>query len=111
MPRSILIAVTQLPAWFPGATFQRIAQRTRKLALESMNEPFEYVKRNMVRTIHILVHAKAEVGLKAAGSARKSIVSDLLNQRNEGKKAFPEQAVKEVALTVFVGEYFSCIRE
>ncbi|KAG2152780.1 cytochrome P450 [Suillus clintonianus] len=80
--------LTQLPAWFPGATFQRVAQRTRKLALESMNEPFEYVKRNM-----------------AAGRAPKSMVSDLLSERDEGKEAFPEQAVKEIALTVFVAGF------
>ncbi|KAG1807773.1 CyP450 monooxygenase [Suillus subaureus] len=78
--------LTRLPAWFPGASFQRIAQRTRKLALESMNEPFEYVKRNM-----------------AAGNAPKSLVSDLLTEMDEGKEAFPEQAVKQIALTVFVG--------
>ncbi|KAG1875755.1 CyP450 monooxygenase [Suillus subluteus] len=80
--------LTRLPAWFPGASFQRIAQRTRKLALESMNEPFEYVKRNM-----------------AAGNAPKSMVSDLLSEMGEGKEAFPEQAVKEVALTVFVAGF------
>ncbi|KAG1875757.1 CyP450 monooxygenase [Suillus subluteus] len=81
--------LTRLPAWFPGASFQRIAQRTRKLALESINEPFEYVKRNM--------------GLKAIGNAPKSMVSDLLTEMDEGKEAFPEQAVKQIALTVFVG--------
>ncbi|KAG1856700.1 hypothetical protein DFJ58DRAFT_840839 [Suillus subalutaceus] len=78
--------------YLPGfrcAAFQRIAQRTRKLALESMNEPFEYVKRNM--------------GLKAIGNAPKSMVSDLLTEMDEGKEAFPEQAVKQIALTVFVG--------
>ncbi|KAG2145572.1 cytochrome P450 [Suillus cothurnatus] len=78
----------RLPAWFPGASFQRIAQRTRKLALESTNEPFEYVKRNM-----------------AAGNAPKSLVSDLLTEMDDGKQAFPEQAVKQVALTVYIGAF------
>ncbi|KAG2035464.1 cytochrome P450 [Suillus americanus] len=78
--------LTRLPAWFPGASFQRIAHRTRRLALESMNEPFEYVKRNM-----------------AAGNAPKSMVSDLLTEMDEGKEAFPEQAVKQIAVTVFIG--------
>ncbi|KAG1736217.1 cytochrome P450 [Suillus lakei] len=80
--------LTRLPAWFPGASFQRIAQRTRKLALESMNEPFEYVKRNM-----------------AAGKAPKSMVSDLLSEMDEGKEAFPEQAVKHIALTTFIAGF------
>lgn len=80
--------LTRLPAWFPGASFQRIAQRTRRLALESMDEPFEYVKRNMV-----------------TGNAPKSLVSDLLTELDEGKEAFPEQAVKHIALTVFVAGF------
>ncbi|KAG0707187.1 hypothetical protein DFH29DRAFT_1014945 [Suillus ampliporus] len=74
--------LTRLPAWFPGATFQC----ARKLALESMDAPFEYVKRNV-----------------AAGSTPKSIMSDLLSQRDKGKEAFAERAVEEIALTVFVG--------
>jgi len=53
-----------------------------------MNEPFEYVKRNM-----------------AAGNAPKSMVSDLLAEMDEGKQTFPEQAVKEIALTVFVAGF------
>ncbi|KAG2065218.1 cytochrome P450 [Suillus decipiens] len=80
--------LTRLPAWFPGASFQRIAQRTRNLALKSLNEPFEYVKGNM-----------------AAGNAPKSMVSDLLSKMDDEKKAFPEQAVKEIALTVFVAGF------
>jgi hypothetical protein len=32
------------------------------------------------------------------------MVSDLLAEMDEGKQTFPEQAVKEIALTVFVGE-------
>ncbi|KAG2143413.1 cytochrome P450 [Suillus bovinus] len=80
--------LTRLPPWFPGASLQRIAQHTRKLALESMNEPFEFVKRNM-----------------ATGDAPKSMVSDLLGKMDEGKEAISEQAVKEVALTVFVAGF------
>lgn len=46
-----------------------------------------------------------QVGLKAAGSTPKSIMSDLLSQRDKGKEAFAERAVEEIALTVFV-EFF-----
>ncbi|KAG1801000.1 cytochrome P450 [Suillus plorans] len=80
--------LARLPPWFPGASFQRIAQRTRTLALESMNEPFEFVKRNM-----------------AAGNAPKSMVSDLLSEMDGEKHAYSEQAVKQVALTVFVAGF------
>jgi hypothetical protein len=53
--------------------------------------------------------------LKVAGNAPKSLVSDLLTELDEGKEAFPEQAVKHIALTVFVGEcictFFMILRE
>jgi hypothetical protein len=44
--------------------------------------------------------------MEAAGNAPKSLVSDLLTEMDDGKQAFPEQAVKRVALTVFIGGYF-----
>lgn len=38
-----------IPAWFPGATFQRDAQRFRKLADKVLNVPFDTVRKNMVK--------------------------------------------------------------
>lgn len=37
-----------IPAWFPGASFQRQAREWRKLKDEVVNAPFDHVKRLMV---------------------------------------------------------------
>lgn len=41
--------VRHVPAWFPGAGFQREAQRCRALLQRLMDEPFALVKKNLVR--------------------------------------------------------------
>lgn len=45
----INLLVRFIPAWFPGATFQRDAQRFRKLADKVLNMPFDTVRKNMVK--------------------------------------------------------------
>jgi len=37
-----------IPAWFPGAKFKREALRSRKLAQEVLDVPFEFVKKEIV---------------------------------------------------------------
>ncbi|KIJ61263.1 hypothetical protein HYDPIDRAFT_138140 [Hydnomerulius pinastri MD-312] len=76
------------PAWVPGAAFARDAARCRELSLKSLNDPFEYVRKNM-----------------AAGSATRSMVSDLLSQlSDEQNYAQEEKAIKECAASAYVGE-------
>lgn len=40
-----------IPAWFPGAKFKREALRSRKLAQEVLDVPFEFVKTQIVRNL------------------------------------------------------------
>jgi len=44
-----LLSVKYVPAWFPGAGFQKIAEDGKKDLDESMYSPFEHVKGSMVR--------------------------------------------------------------
>ncbi|KIL71214.1 hypothetical protein M378DRAFT_206041 [Amanita muscaria Koide BX008] len=52
-PGRTLIAVfpflTHIPTWFPGAFTQRLCARVKKAAVEYRNQPFEFVKTNMVQ--------------------------------------------------------------
>lgn len=43
--------MAKIPAWFPGATFKRDALRSQELSLRSLDGPFEYVRKSMVRAL------------------------------------------------------------
>ena len=45
-------AVANIPPWFPGATFKRDALRSQELSMRSLDGPFEYVMKSMVRTMN-----------------------------------------------------------
>lgn len=53
-------AVANIPAWFPGATFKRDALRSQELSLRSLDDPFEYARKNMVRKMNFHVLDIAE---------------------------------------------------
>jgi hypothetical protein len=42
--------VKYVPAWVPGAGFQKIAARSRKLNEEFLNGPYDLVKEEMVKS-------------------------------------------------------------
>lgn len=44
--------VANIPPWFPGASFKRDALRSQELSLRSLDGPFEYVRKSMVRTMN-----------------------------------------------------------
>jgi len=78
-----------LPAWFPGAGFQRNALISRRIASGWVEAPFEYVKKSM-----------------AEGTAGPSMVSDaLLSIRDkactEDEAVWLEKAVKEACASVY----------
>ncbi|EIW81195.1 CyP450 monooxygenase [Coniophora puteana RWD-64-598 SS2] len=81
--------LTRLPTWFPGAGFLRDAVKGRELARHALEDPFEYVKQQM-----------------AAGTASRSMVSDLLTEVDE-KQLTPEmeRAMKAMASTVFLAGF------
>ncbi|KAF9228060.1 cytochrome P450 [Gyrodon lividus] len=78
--------LAKIPAWFPGVTFKRDALRSQELSFKSLDDPFEYVRKNM-----------------AAGSSARSMVSDLLNKLDVNKDyARQEKAIKECAASAYV---------
>lgn len=77
IPGNYLVDVIPLlrfiPAWFPGATFQRDVQRFRGLADKVLNLPFDTVRNNM-----------------KTGTARSSVLFDLLSDF-DSEEAGPDQ--------------------
>lgn len=78
-----------LPSWFPGGMYKRRAGECRGLAHDILNEPIEYVRREM-----------------AGGTTRQSFVKDLLGRyatKDDTITAEDEEIIKSVAATVFIG--------
>jgi hypothetical protein len=61
--------VKYVPAWFPGATFKRIAAENRKFAREAFEKPYMYVRQQMVTLSFLINKAGA---LKEAVGGRYS---------------------------------------
>ena len=100
-------AVANIPPWFPGATFKKDALRSQELSTRSVDGPFEYVRKSMVRTMNsILLMLLNDPLTQESGSFAKSMVSDLLDKLDGTKeRTFQEKAIKECAATVYVGMY------
>ncbi|KAF9238505.1 cytochrome P450 [Melanogaster broomeanus] len=78
--------VAHIPSWLPGGRYKQKAAECRRLAVDVVNDPFNYVKDQM-----------------ASGTARKSLVKDLLEKENWKTD---EETVKSVAATSFLGVPF-----
>ncbi|KAG2153366.1 cytochrome P450 [Suillus clintonianus] len=88
---AILLAfpfLTHIPAWFPGAKFQREALHSRQLAQKVLNAPFEFTKSRI-----------------AAGTASQSLVFDCLTQIDEDNNEAQEYVIKGAAATVFIAGF------
>ncbi|KAF9238504.1 cytochrome P450 [Melanogaster broomeanus] len=72
-----------IPSWLPGGRYKQKAAECRGLAVHVVNDPVDYVKDKM-----------------ASGTARESLVYDLLEKRDS---TTDEETVKTVAATVFIG--------
>ncbi|KAL4075358.1 cytochrome P450 [Scleroderma yunnanense] len=73
------------PSWVPGGRYKQWAEEIRALARKGMDEPFSYVKQNMI-----------------AGLAKKSLVNDLV-VADIGRGTDHEDVIKEVAASAFLG--------
>ncbi|KAI9566800.1 cytochrome P450 [Boletus coccyginus] len=75
--------LAHIPSWLPGGGYKQQATECRALAEEVLTSPVEYVRENM-----------------AAGTARESLVHDLLETRNDEAD---EDNIKAVAASAFLG--------
>ncbi|EJD42949.1 putative CyP450 monooxygenase [Auricularia subglabra TFB-10046 SS5] len=77
-------ALKYIPAWFPGASFKRFAQVSRKLANEFRFLPLEWVKEQI-----------------REGKSGSSVAASLLQNGLEGRP-LPEELVADAAATIYV---------
>ncbi|KAF9243461.1 cytochrome P450 [Melanogaster broomeanus] len=78
--------LTRLPEWFPGASFQRHAKLCRKLVVDVVEKPYQYVQQTI-----------------AAGASSPCMVLGALNTLKENDAGEVEKAIKESSGTAFSG--------
>jgi cytochrome P450 len=76
--------LTRLPEWFPGVSFQRHAKLCRKLIVDVVEKPYQYVQEN-----------------RATGTPSSCMVLDALNMLKESDAEEVEKAIKESSGTAF----------
>ena len=103
-----------VPAWLPGASFQRFAQKANKVIASSVNLPFEEVKRALVSG-YFTNHPsrdKTDIENKASGTAIPSFAARCLESiDNKSDVAYQETVIKNTAGSIFGGEIFHPITE
>ncbi|KAG6330988.1 hypothetical protein ID866_8100 [Astraeus odoratus] len=78
--------LTYIPSWLPGGRHKLEMEKCCKLARTVLDDPVNYVKRNMV-----------------TGSAKKSLVLDLIENKSiAGIDEDHDEVMKEVAASVFI---------
>ena len=97
-----------IPAWVPGAGFQKIARAYRKSSLFLLNEPFEHVKNQLVRAVcstvlsNITHDVQAQNGPDALRtSAAKSLIQGMTSESDDME--YTEKIVKSVLATIYGG--------
>jgi hypothetical protein len=101
--------VRYLPEWFPGAGFQSLARKSRVLAAQLRDEPFELVQKSMVGFIFKLNTYSPSYFTQADGTANPCITTELLNaceMKEVGLTPDDKNNVKEVVMAFFAGELF-----
>ncbi|KAJ7811372.1 cytochrome P450 [Mycena leptocephala] len=88
-----------LPAWFPGAGFQRYAAECRQLTQEMQAVPFGFAKENMVRHL-VVLPPDINRNLQRDGADAQSFVAKLL-EASQARNRSDEQAIQEVAATAY----------
>ena len=97
-----------VPSWFPGAGFQKIAARARVLATSMTEQPFRYVKEQLVRH-HFLEISRAylyPIILKKNGTAAPSIAASLIKRlpdEGDPQRLAEETVAKDVAMVAYAG--------
>ncbi|KAG6328163.1 hypothetical protein ID866_10926 [Astraeus odoratus] len=81
--------LAHIPSWLPGGLYKQRAGKCRALARQMLDNPVNYVKQSI-----------------AAGSAKKSLVYDLLfGCIRMTTDENPDEVIKEVAASAFAGEF------
>ena len=102
----VLPWLKHVPAWFPGASFQRVAQEARKVVTASVTPPFEEVKKALVsRTLIEISILALMAGCKANGTATPSFTARCLEKIDlDGDISYQHLVIKNTAGTMFGGE-------
>jgi superoxide dismutase len=93
--------VKHIPAWFPGAGFQKTAKEWADNLNQMVDQPFQFVKKEMERAINPLNAAITDFE-QAAGTAEHSFTSKLLE--DQGGSPTEEFDIKWLAASLYSGK-------
>jgi cytochrome P450 len=94
------VPVKYVPAWFPGAGFQRLAQNHREMQRRALDAPIELIEAEMVRFPNIPAHSDPDWLLQAEGAAPPSMAQEMLEEDSERVR---HEDIKDVAGLAYVG--------
>jgi cytochrome P450 len=95
--------VKYVPAWFPGASFQRFAQQNHITQREAIDRPIAVVKSGMVRRLSTLTWVESNLVCKADGTAPPSMARTMLEDDAARPSAQSQlDIIKDVAGVIYV---------
>ena len=98
------IIVKYVPDWMPGAHFKQVAKETRAVCKRFLDEPFIEVEKRVVN-ISITDLSCVAYFVQAAGTARRSYVSNLITRLDKSDPTYKqtEWAIKHTAGVLYAG--------
>jgi hypothetical protein len=97
--------VKHIPEWLPGGGFKKIAREWRRVAEETADRPFEFVKDNMVAVSESLSKSHRTDYFQAAGTADVSFTSSLMTE--EPLTQEEEFDLKWAAASLYTGAFLT----
>jgi len=95
-----------IPAWFPGASSQKLAAEVKRLTAEVIRVPMDWAKMRMVCQVKVLFLFRIfNHWTQSEGTAVPSLVANFLEKKNTiGASAQEERAIADIAYTVYSGK-------
>ncbi len=103
-------ALKYIPAWFPGAGFQRQAKVWKKDTVDMAAKPYHMVERWLVSLFsYICVHLSHECPKREGGAsaaAQSFVASELESPDTDPTKA---EMIKNVGATIYAGRRYTSL--
>ena len=100
--------VKYVPEWFPGAGFKAFARVARKNLDDSINPPFQHVKKSLkvcISPLPFLVQVVYWNEIQAGTLASSSVVGTCLEELPElSKQGVDEDVIRGMSGVIYLGE-------
>jgi cytochrome P450 len=93
------VVVKHVPAWFPGAGFQHLAQEHLVMQRQALNNPVEHIQAEMVRLSYSLPQRCSDYLLQIKGTAPPSMARRMLEEDPQQSRL---EDIKDVAGLAYI---------